>query len=241
LLSLAKDYAKELPQRRQSRPGARVSGNALRRARLDLAGVIHLQRMEVRGEVVRQDARVVQHRLHLGGAWNVPVTELRGSGPRRLLISDSGRPGLGAVADGLQGDRVLIADVFGTGENRFPVKWQMMLSTVGERPLGMLVGQILALAAWAAGRSRQPIHLTAHGQIVSFGALCAAALEPELFAGLQLDGLRDSLKRLIDLPLTYEEAAPLYCFGLLKAFDIPDLIAMTGDLPIEDPNRGPIK
>jgi len=66
-------------------------------------------------------------------------------------------------------------------------------------------------------------------------------LKPHLFFGLHLDGLYDSLKRLIDLPVSYDEATPLFCFGLLKTFDVPDLVTMTEDVPIQIVNRGPIK
>ena len=238
LLSLAARHASKA---RGSGGGRRESGETLRRARERLGKVIHLGKMQVRDEVVRRDAQTVQHRIHLNEAWNVPVTEFRGSGETRLLISDGGRVGVQDTAWSFCGARVLAADVFGTGENRFPAGLQTMLSAIGERPLGMLTGQILALTRWAAGRSCRPVHLMAFGPVVSFGALCASALEPRLFADLHLDGLMDSLKRLIDLPMTYEQAVPLFCFGLLKEFDVPDLVAMTEGVPIVVPNRGPVK
>jgi len=76
---------------------------------------------------------------------------------------------------------------------------------------------------------------------VSFASLCAAALQPGLLTGLYLDGLYDSLKRLIELPIEYDSAVPLFCFGLLRQFDLPELLAMTEGLPTERPGHGPVQ
>ena len=184
-----------------------------------------------------------QHRLHLDGVWTVPVTAVAGPGETHLLLSDGGRASLkGAVAQSVcEGRSVLTADVFGTGEAHVPSRLQMPLSAVGERPLGVLVGQILALAKWAAsGRRGRRIRVSAIGPVVSFAALCAAALEPGRFSHLYLNGMADSLKRLIDLAVPYDSAAPLFCFGLLKEVDVPELLAMTEGLSIDWEGRGPV-
>ena len=36
-------------------------------------------------------------------------------------------------------------------------------------------------------------------------------------------------------------AAPLFCFGLLREFDLPDLMALCAPVPIHDSNRGPLR
>ena len=53
----------------------------------------------------------------------------------------------------------------------------MSLSLTGERPLGVMVGQILDVAQWAGKR----VGLHATGQVSSFAALTAAALRPKHF------------------------------------------------------------
>jgi hypothetical protein len=77
---------------------------------------------------------------------------------------------------------VVAADLFGTGESWFPLHYQMTLGVPGERPLGILVGQILDVAKWPARSGT--VHLDATGAVVSFAALCAAAIEPKQFASL---------------------------------------------------------
>ena len=84
----------------------------------------------------------------------------------------------------------------------------------------------------------QPLDAT--GPVVSFASLCAAAIEPGLFRSLYVNGLHDSLKRLIDLPVSYSDCVPLFCFGLLKTVDVPQLIDLTEGLAIEWLNRGPV-
>lgn len=73
---------------------------------------------------------------------------------------------------------------------------------------------------------------------MAVAALLAAALEPGLFAELVAEPLLDSLKRLVDWPVDYEQAAPLFCFGLLTRFDIPDLVRLCGRVAVRDPGRG---
>lgn len=51
----------------------------------------------------------------------------------------------------------------------------------------------------------------------------------------------DSLARLIDWPMAYASAAPLFCFGLLREFDLTDLVELCAPVPIYDSNRGPLR
>ncbi|MBI2506436.1 MAG: hypothetical protein HYW07_24735 [Candidatus Latescibacteria bacterium] len=54
--------------------------------------------------------------------------------------------------------------------------------------------------------------------------------------------LMDSLGRLIDWPVAYASAAPLFCFGLLREFDLPDLIDLSAPVPLYDTEyRGPLR
>lgn len=214
------------------------STSEIKASRRELSRAIVLRRSRrVRSSRIRRSRSIVQHVVRLDGSWSVPVTEVRGSGDRILMLGDGGRRSMGGRIAQAEGS-VFAADVYGSGESWFPPNLHMTLSATGERPLGILVGQILDVAAWA-GRSR-PIVLDAAGSVVSFAALCAAALEPGLFKCLRVDGLLDSLKRLIDLPVSYGECVPLFCFGLLKTIDVPQLIDMTDGLPISWRNRGPV-
>jgi hypothetical protein len=72
-------------------------------------------------------------------------------------------------------------------------------------------------------------------------SLVTAALAPEAFASLTTEVLLDSLDRLIDWPVPYANATPLFCFGLLAEFDLDDLIALSAPVPLHDANRGPLR
>jgi len=43
----------------------------------------------------------------------------------------------------------------------------------------------------------------------------------------------DSLGRLVELPVDYLSAVPLFCFELLEEFDVPQLLAMAEGIRIE--------
>ena len=192
----------------------------------------------------RKDGTIQHYLLHLDDTWTLPLTEYTPPRPRgiELVIADGGRGALaGPLASALaQGRRVLVADIFATGELHTGPRHQMLVATAGQRPLGIQVGQVLALLATASQKSRT-LHLTAHGRVCPVVALIAAALKPQALASLTTNALIDSLGRLIDWPLSYDAAPSLYCFGLLAEFDIPDLIALSAPVPLADPNRGPLR
>lgn len=213
----------------------------IKKTRGQLKEVIQLPSFRVTDHIVSTGSGIQQHRLDLGKTWTLPVTEFDGENETVLMLSDGGRQSRIGHVDPLlkQGHRVVIADVFGTGESKTPAGMQMVLAGAGERPLGVLVGQILALARWAGGRKRMRINV--NGMVTSFAVLCAAALEPKRFSHLYVNGALDSLTRLIDFPVPYTDAVPLFCFGILKVVDVPELLALTEGLDIEMVGRGPIQ
>lgn len=243
LLSIAQAALRTIRKRKnKARPPAA--------ARQALASLIKLPQWKNRllqevGSAQKRKAGTIQHYLlHLDDTWTLPLTEYTPPRPRglELIIADGGR---GAVAAPLttalaQGRRVLVADIFSTGELRTDPRHQMLVATAGQRPLGIQVGQVLALLATASQKSRG-LHLTAHGRVCPVVALVAAALKPQALASLTTNTLLDSLGRLIDWPLPYDAAPSLYCFGLLAEFDIPDLIALSAPVPLADPHRGPLR
>ncbi len=85
------------------------------------------------------------------------------------------------------------------------------------------------------------MHLQALGQLLPIVALTSAALNPKRLSSLTTATLIDSLDRLIDRPVPYADAAPLFCFGLLAEFDIQDLIELSSPVSLHDANRGPLR
>ena len=55
-------------------------------------------------------------------------------------------------------------------------------------------------------------------------ALIAAALEPGVASGLELRQAWRSLREIIRQDLKAEHAPEQFCFGLLKEFDVPQLV-----------------
>ena len=257
LVSLAENAARGLPVLRVPEGSGRRREKWLLDARRRLEEVIRLRRFAARDEVVHEDQHAAQHLLHMDDVWTLPATVLYaeaaggavdsrglGQGQVQVLLSDGGRGGLAQLSKAHidTGRAVAAVDVFGTGECRYSAQYQMLLGAVGERPLGVLTGQVLGILEWAASdQKRGKVGLGATGPVVSFASLCAAALQPGLLTGLYLDGLYDSLKRLIELPIEYDSAVPLFCFGLLRQFDLPELLAMTEGLPTERPGHGPVQ
>ncbi len=193
----------------------------------------------------KKDYSARQYVLDLDGQWSLPITELAPARARGvdLVIADAGRENAGAAVERAlgQGRRVLVADIFATGELKAGWQQQMLVATAGQRALGLQVGHLLALLDWAGGKFAAP-RLVARGELVSAVALLACALKPAAASALETQNLMDSLARLIEWPKAYADAPSLFCFGLLAQFDIADLIELCAPLPLSDSNgRGPLR
>jgi len=108
--------------------------------------------------------------------------------------------------------------------------YPLMLSTIGERALGVEAAQLIAVAQWMRQRSPgSTIRLESVGKRYQVAALIAAALEPGLFAELVVqDGMR-SLKYLLDAPVRFQDAPDLFCLDLYKQFDVNRLALLAGE------------
>ena len=245
LISLAQQALRRI--RGTHKKGRRRPGR-----RRQLAGLIKVEEFDqvkarlVSGPYRRGGCTVRQYILTLDHTWSVPLTELVPAEVRgvELMVSDRGRNGSARQAGEAlaAGRRLLVADIFGTGEAEIAASYHMLLASAGRRALGLQVGQLLALLRWAGRRYRRnTVNLRANSQAVSVAALAATALAPNLVAELTTCAMMDSFARLIEWPLPYANAAPLFCFGLLKEFDVDDLIALTDPVPLRDSQRGPLR
>jgi dienelactone hydrolase len=244
LLSLAQDALRRIRGQKRKKQAPSV-------ARKRLADLLHLPQyervhLEALGVPQKRKGHTLQHHLvHLDDTWTLPLTEFVPPRPRdtEVLVADGGRRALAAQVEAAlkAGRRALAIDVFGTGELNTGAHYHMLIATAGERSLGIQVGQFLAILGWMGRKGRVP-HLRAVGQVMPIAALMAAALRPQAVASLTTSSLLNSLGHLIEWPLAYASAAPLFCFGLLKEFDIPDLIALSAPVPLGDTsNRAPLR
>lgn len=145
-----------------------------------------------------------------------------------ILLHDKGKSAVAEAASERvnRGERVLAADLIFTGDTtlpgRAPERNIQVLAAVGERPLGIEVAQLLALADWLGTGAR----LETYGVRSQVAALAAAALSPGSFSDVvNHDGI-DTLTYLLDTPVRHPDAPDLFCFGLLRHFDIDRLTAI---------------
>ena len=169
---------------------------------------------------------VKRWRLGMDNDWTVPAVEMYHSGNSApvILIGDQGRAALAAEAQRLlsEGKRVVAVDPFYFGESKISKRdflFALLLSSVGDRPLGVQASQIAAIARWL----KTPVTVHAFGPRSSLVASVAGALEGRAITGVETHDALSSLKQVIEKNMKVDEAPELFCFGLLESFDIPQL------------------
>ncbi|MCX7427492.1 MAG: acetylxylan esterase [Planctomycetia bacterium] len=185
-------------------------------------------------------------KLKLAADWTVPAVEIAPDGATKtaILVADEGRAAVATRAAALvaSGHRVLAVDPFYLGESKpdeRPELLTILVAGVGQRPLGLQAGQLMAASRWLAGRyGEQPVTIVAVGPRSSVSALVATALEVQAIGGLELDGALDSLKDVIRRNAPIVDMPELFCFGLLEAFDVEQLSALVAPRPVVRTDKG---
>jgi hypothetical protein len=149
--------------------------------------------------------------------WTVPVVDLtpRAASGAVILIGDGGRAALGAEAQRMiaEGKRVIAVDPFYFGESKIAKRdflFALLVSSVGDRPIGIQASQINAIARWVTG----PVSIEAFGPRSSLIATVATKLDPR---PLKTHGAMTSLRDVIVKNMAVDTAPELFCFGLLQA------------------------
>jgi dienelactone hydrolase len=140
-----------------------------------------------------------------------------------------------------RGQQVLVLDLLLTGDASpdkrgsptLPfgpsVIYSEALDSVGDRPIGIRVAQLLAVSKWLQGsKGTAQINLDVWGIRSQMAALIAAALEPMRFPNLVIHNGMRSLRDLFEMPVAYKDAPELFCLELYKEFDVDMLVAMAG-------------
>jgi dienelactone hydrolase len=195
---------------------------------------------EKAGEADKGGVKATFWKLHLDEKWTVPVVELtRGETKGTvILLNDAGRKTDAATAERLlsEGKRVLAVDLFYFGESKIQQRdflFAILMASTGERPLGLEASQLAAVGRWSVGEHRNgPVGVVAVGPRMSLIALAAAALESEALGGLELQGAWGSLKEVIEQGRGVDQMPEVFCFGLLEAFDVKQLTALTAPRPV---------
>lgn len=145
-----------------------------------------------------------------------------------------------------RGEQVLAIDLLFTGGSAprkpIPADYALILASVGDRPIGIEVAQLIAATEWLRSASRaKRARLESYGIRSQVAALIAAALEPQLFSEVVArQGMR-SLRHLLDVPVKYRTAPDLFCLDLLKEFDIDTIASLAAPTKVSQTFTEPAK
>ena len=241
IIGIAKNLASALPKTREKPSRA----EDLARLRSLVKPVIGAMDAKTIHEAKDGETSIIHRKLQIGLAWSVPIVEFSRADSKKttILIGDAGRASLGDDVKKLldAGRRVLAVDVYGFGEAVTPSHaylFALTIDTVGERTLGVEVGQLIAVSRWIHERDASPTEIMAIGPRSSTIALVAAALEDRAIGGMTLRAPMASLKEPIEETRSYADSPELFCFGLLEWFDLKDVAGFVAPRPIrlEDPS-----
>ncbi len=180
--------------------------------------------------------------LSATGVWLKGISA-PGNAPATIVLNDQGRKEAGkTVSDRVnRGEQVLALDVVFNGEtvpqSPDPTDYEMIVASMGDRPLGLEVGQLIGAAKWLAQTSAQAtLRIETTGFRSQVVALVAAALEPQLFSEVVATGGMQSLGFLLDTPVPHRSAPELFCLDLYKDFDLDHFRAMAAPTKITEKN-----
>ncbi|MFM9963814.1 MAG: alpha/beta hydrolase family protein [Planctomycetaceae bacterium] len=250
--SLAKSLASKLPRADDAPADKAAKPEWQARRRKLLAQIVAAKDFDLdveevpsaeAGDAIAGATKIQRSRWRLSNTWTIPVVELtRGeSKGTTVVVADAGRA---AVADDIEkllaeGQRVLAVDPLFFGESKFASRdwlWGLMLDTVGDRPLGVQASQLVAIARHAhdTDRGGRTVTLYSVGPRASLITLVAAALEPQAVGQVtQRDAMVSLKQHVIEQNRGVNEAAELFCFGLLEHFDVPQLHALIAPRRVE--------
>lgn len=229
----------------ESLPAASDDDADSRRSRL--AEIVHTRHWTVEpGEVTAGDeiggVPTTHWQLRIGEAWTVPMVEFSTPDPVTdtvaVVFAEAGRV---AAAPQVQqriqaGQRVIAIDPFYYGESKISQRdmlYGLLVSAVGERPLGIQCSQVIAISWWLRKSEHVPAaELIGVGPRASLIALTAAALETDAISAVELHQPFGSLKEVIEQNLRIPDGPEMFCFGLLKEFDLPQIQELVAPRPV---------
>jgi dienelactone hydrolase len=242
--TLALALSEKLPRHAELPPDRDAALEWQKVQRETLAKVVKSRQHTVKAEKVGSEekggTKATFWKLRMDDTWTVPVVELTRGTPKgtTILLNDAGRKNDPVTAEKLltSGYRVLAVDLFYFGESKIQSRdwlYAILMASTGDRPLGLQAGQLAAAARWAKGEYKSsPVEVTAIGPRLSTVALVAAAIEPDAIGHLALDGAYGSLKEVIEQNRGVDLTPELFCFGLLEALDVKQLVALAAPRPV---------
>jgi hypothetical protein len=175
-----------------------------------------------------------------------------------ILVSDLGMAStVDEVGDDVsRGQRVLVLDPLFFGENipdstdrEMPASAQM-LTSLGERPLGLEAAQVTAVVRWLGEnldhgsptphsgspnltKSVPPVRIITTGPRSETVAMVAAALEPDLFEELESQQSISSLSDVFEHPSDFTKDPEMTCLDLYHDFDFNTLAIIASPVKVK--------
>ncbi|MGP8268577.1 MAG: alpha/beta hydrolase family protein [Terracidiphilus sp.] len=178
--------------------------------------------------------------LSATGIW-LHANDAGKDAPATIILNDKGYAASGdAVSRHVnQGEQVLALDLLFNGFTRpqtpDPTDWEMLVATAGDRPLGIEVAQLLAVAHWMqSGNTHQKIQIETDGIRSAVIAEVAAALDPDTFSTVNSRHAMKSMSYLLDAPVALRTAPDLFCLDLYKYFDIDSIQVIAAPTSIKN-------
>ena len=199
----------------------------------------HVEAVTTVSSKIDSGVRETRRHYRLREGWVLPVAVssplTQATGKTNVILTDEGMNGIEPLIEETlgKGSSAMAVEVImqgACGLGKAPHQWTMMLSSSGGRMLGLQVAQLAAVMNHV---ETPGLGLIASGPVSSVIALMAAVTSDREVDEVVLHAGLDSLRRLIDEPGRYEAMSPLFCFGLLAAFDIEDLVTLAHPARVE--------
>ncbi len=187
-------------------------------------------------------AKTQSRLLKIADRWTLPIVihEPDAAAGTTLILADGGRDSVADLVNkAVQArQRTVVADLLLTGEcNRVepaPYLWSLLIAALGQRSLGIQVEQLQAVLGFIeSDQVKRPVQIITRGRMSGLAALVLAALEPQRVTRIELHQMDRSLKDLLAKKVDGTAAPSVFCTGLLKVADIPNLIDLARPTQID--------
>lgn len=267
ILGLAQSLAKQIHHQAPDRPDARW----VEAQRKDLEAITRYKQVNVTHAWLlsaTHEKKLESHsyRFEFSNGLSAPGVVFDSvvapeAAPAIVMIADAGMPSTmvdvgNAVSSG---QRALVLDPLFFGQNvpniqlgsdrPGSVAFAQLLTTIGERPLGMESAELVAVIQWLnrnadegtstphkgwadSAQSKSSVGVITIGPRAETVALTAAAIEPALFSRIEAQKSISSFMDVFDHPSDYRAAQDVLCLDFFRDFDINTLTAIASPVQV---------